>query len=322
MKKFLVGIFLSVFFFVSGYTCDIEDQLETVATTDPVLYQQTDVDVTPAVEETVVTTGEGEAKQEPAGLGATAGIQMIISENLKVYIIPLTYVLPLSSLAGTLKIEAGIPFVSRRVVDWYNVEHKKSGLGDISVKATYDYGDEVYFRGIYGLIVKAPTGDENYAVVVDALGLTYPIPFGTGTWDIGAFITAIRKISRFRVFGNLGYRLNGNYENETTGTKTKNAGILTFLIGSEYKFNPFWFPFLKLRILNKGESKTDNGWGYVGNTDDMLAVDLILGTRYMVLSFIGVSFGIEIPVSTKYNSALTTKPKRKAVFNIKGSYRF
>jgi len=168
MKRFLVCFLAIALISVGGFASGEEEA--TIVTGDPVLWQQTDVD---SIEP---TPAEGETVAEVPAVGVRTGLDMVFTDKMKIFIIPVSYTLPFS-LAGKLSVGAGIPYVVRTITDWYNVDHTNSGLGDVSVNAKYDWGDEVYFRLISSLIVKIPTGDTDKTYVVDQWGCSGRFPF-------------------------------------------------------------------------------------------------------------------------------------------------
>ncbi|MCD6413238.1 MAG: hypothetical protein J7L54_03745 [Elusimicrobia bacterium] len=312
MKRFLVCFLAIALISVGGFASGEEEA--TIVTGDPVLWQQTDVD---SIEP---TPAEGETVAEVPAVGVRTGLDMVFTDKMKIFIIPVSYTLPFS-LAGKLSVGAGIPYVVRTITDWYNVDHTNSGLGDVSVNAKYDWGDEVYFRLISSLIVKIPTGDTDKTYVVDQWGTTLTVPLGRGSWDVAAAVTAIRRIAAFRIIGNIGFRHNGKYENSSAGTTTDYGEVFNLLAGAEYRLNSRISPYGNLRFIKIAESQVESASGNYGNWDDLTAIDFITGLKYKVISAVSANLGIEWPVYRKYNSNITA-PAKKLTITLKGNYRF
>lgn len=309
--------FLAVFLVsVKGFSSSEEQP--TIVTGDPVIWQQTDVDSA----EPSSTEGETAvaATAEAPAAGVRTGVEMVFTDKMKVFILPISYTLPFS-LAGKLSVGVGIPYVIRTVTDWYSVDHTNSGLGDISVNAKYDWGDEVYFRLISSVIVKIPTGDANKTYVVDQWGSTVTVPLGRGSWDVAAAFTAMRRIASFRIIGNAGYRQNGKYENITAGTTTDYGAVFNFLAGAEYRMDSPFVPYGNLRFVKMAESQVTSPWGNYGGWDDLTALDFITGVKYNIVSAVSADLGIEWPIYRKFNQNIANKAKKLTV-TLKADYRF
>jgi len=290
-----------------------EDVVESsIVTTDPVIWQQTSVDLV----EPTPSAGDTAAEAVTAPQGVETGMQMVIADKTKVVIIPLSYILPINVIGGKLSLGVGIPWVSKTVANLSNVEETKSGLGDISLKATHDYGDEVYFRRIFSLIVKLPTGDEQ-AKLSDGSSA----PLGKGSLDYAFAFSGIRRIGSFRLIGNVGYRLNGDFKDTVNDQTTSYGNVINLLAGTEYKLNSQLFPFVYMRMIEIGESETV--WSGVPskNQDDMTAIDLITGARYKVLGSVSLSGALEFPVSRKYHTGVV-EPPNKVTLTLKANYKF
>ncbi len=281
---------------IFAYYEEVEES--SIVTTDPVIWQQTSVDMvepTPSADDTA-------AEAVTAPQGVETGMQMVIADKTKIVIIPLSYILPIDVIGGKLSLGAGIPWVSKTTAD---DEDTKSGLGDISFKVTHDYGDEVYFRRIFSLIVKLPTGDEA-AKFSDGSAA----PLGKGSLDYAFAFSGIRRIGSFRIIGNAGYRLNGDFK-DTDNNQTINYGnIMNLLAGAEYKLNSQLFPFAYVRMVETGESETVWTGGSSKNQDDVTAIDLITGARYKLLGSVSLSGALEFPVSRKYHTGVTAPPNK------------
>ncbi|MFH2084028.1 MAG: hypothetical protein ABII20_01710 [Candidatus Omnitrophota bacterium] len=275
----------------------------SVVTTDSVIWQQTSVDTiepTPDAEETAVAEG------------VEMGMHMIIADKTKVVIIPLSYILPIDVIGGKLSLGAGIPWIQKTSA----VDETKSGLGDISLKATHDYGDEVYFRRIFSVIVKLPTGDEA-AKFSDGSSA----PLGKGSLDYAFAFSGIRRMGTFRLIGNAGYRFNGEFKDTVNNLTKKYGNVMNLLAGTEYKLNSQLFPFVYVRMVETGESETVwTGW-LSKNQDDVKAIDLITGARYKVLGSISLSGALEFPVSRKYHAGVV-EPPNKVTLTLKANYKF
>ncbi|MCD6311339.1 MAG: hypothetical protein J7M11_02660 [Elusimicrobia bacterium] len=296
----------------SGVFAYEEDAESSVVTTDPVIWQQTSVDMV----EPTPSAGDTVAEEVTAPQGVETGMQMIIADKTKVIILPLSYILPIDVIGGKLSLGAGIPWVSKTVTNFSNAEETKSGLGDISLKATHDYGDEVYFRRIISVIVKLPTGDE-----AAKLSDTTPSPLGKGSLDYAFAFSGIRRIGSFRIIGNAGYRLNGDFEDTANSQTTSYGNVINLLAGTEYKLNSQLFPFAYVRMVETGEAETVWSGGSSKNQDDVTAIDLITGARYKLLGSVSLSGALEFPVARKYNPAVTAPPNKVAL-TLKANYKF
>ncbi|MDO9513744.1 MAG: hypothetical protein Q7J59_03930 [Elusimicrobiota bacterium] len=272
-----------------------------VTGSDSVIFQQSSVDLIESDEDS----------DQTGGAAAAVGVRIVITDKTSIFILPLSYKLPAVIFGGKLTLGAGIPWVEKEVRHpWTNKYEKVSGVGDISVSAELDKGNEEDLRKISTLIIKFPTGatDEKLA---DGNAET---TLGSGGTDIAAALTLVKRKGLYRYLAGVGYRLNGDwdsYEGFGLPGTVDYGDAVNALAGIEYKYSPELSPYLHFRAFKKGETRVIE----TKQADDLLAGDLIAGFRYRMRGNMQISFALEFPVIRDYNSAFTGDKDKNIAFN-------
>jgi len=251
------------------------------------------------------------------------GITMIISTHIKVYQLPLSYL-----VKPNFKIGVTIPYVQKNLKGRFNGEDlTDSGLGDVSANGKYRLGREDKLRSITSFYIKFPTGNQKqFAGGKERLAL------GTGSYDWIINEALSMKRSTMRYLFNLSYRFNGKSDYTEESTIGSTTGMFTFenkkgnvvrgYVGAE------WAALWKLKLYGKlagmfvsaGEEKYNNDTRSIDvdrtMDDALIAWDIIPGVKYQFSNTGSFRLGAIIPASTTYDPDVTDQKTREVIVDI------
>lgn len=155
---------------------------------------------------------KGIAKEE----SRTVGAEVVSSEDVNVYAIPLSYGIPISLMGGEeyLNVSADLPYVMSDTA-----AGEESGIGDIRFGAEYFFERKNMILKV-SADIKLPTGDGDKFL-------------GTDSTDVGFSFTGRKRE------GMLGFNATGAYvfrgEGDVAGTTRDYGNMLSLSGGAEYK---------------------------------------------------------------------------------------
>lgn len=177
---------------------------------------------------------DSENSDTQAETNLTSSAEVIYSESVKRINIPLWY------RWRYLSFNAMVPYILKKTLtakdisDWTDKEFSTSGIGDISVGASYGRYLEQYNTYIdANLTAKLPTGD------TESKDGDVVIPLGTGSLDIIGTVSGYYFMDDFTFKSNIVYSYNGEGETLNFGDMIKyNIGDdLLFSAGADYRWD-------------------------------------------------------------------------------------
>jgi len=202
----------------------------------------------------------------------SVGLDVVTSENVDVYAVPLSHGMPMSLLGGQeyLNLNADIPYVKVE-----SPAGNESGLGDIKLGAEY-------FVKQQGAIVKAavdlklPTGD------VDKF-------LGTDSTDIGLSLTGRKREALLGYNATAAYVIRG--EGDVAGGTLDYGNTLSLSGGAEYKLGDALWGGVNGAYVRTGTSEINNF-----ETDGLQTFDIIPNVSYDLNVGMSVVASLVIPV--------------------------
>ena len=200
---------------------------------------------------------------------------------------------------------ASVPYYVTKVNPNFGDPVESSGLGDISVGASYGKYFEQYKTYLsVNTTIKLPTGDEENTEEKD--GFDYPIPLGSGSTDIAVGLSGYYFMDSFTFKSNLLYKLNGDYDFDVevynpdtmlweTETWTTDIGdLFVFTAGADYRWQYRLTFGLDLVYGNHMASETEG----TDNKNGITYMDINPSVKYSISLFEFV-LGARIPVYTE-----------------------
>lgn len=252
--------------------------------------------------DTAATSGQPEA-----GSGSKAapkvgiGIDAVMSDDLKVYAIPLSF-----SLSRTMGIQATLPIVTAKMDNGNGGTTTETGLGDISLTAKHRIGSERKLAAFFTLLtLKLPTGRAEKG-------------FGTGSTDVVLTEKVIKRFGDFRgtLMGGLTQPLNRANIN---GIEVEYGTTLSYMAAVEHTiWRPeLWFG-LKAAGMHSFEGKIDG----LRQGNAVTTLDISPEFSYYFKRNASVNLGVIVPVITEYESAIGDTSDRDVAVNFGVSMLF
>lgn len=266
----------------------------------------------------------------------SAGANLMYSSHLKAITLPLSY-----SFRENIDLNLSVPYLKKELSGRYDQtgeELSRSGLGDISLGTTHTQKKDKFYI-ISNFTLKIPTGDQS-----SFSNGQEQLPLGTGSFDLifsSAATIKVEQISGLKLTGSVYLRINGsgNYTEETTFSsitddfefKNSAGNSLGISIGGIYKL-PWnkWFAYSNFKYLHVGNSEetvTNNDPSPLSSLsyeldlqDSLSAIDLTLGGQFLVQNDITFRAGIAIPISTSYDTTLSSVNGRDIIIDLGVDY--
>ncbi len=251
-----------------------------------------------------------------------------ITPTSKFLMIPFGY-----TLKKKYSISVMLPYYFSRGMNYSHGTEMTSGIGDLSVKATYKHNNEK-LKNEFSLLVKLPTGNANKQVN------GYLVPLGTGTTDIMGQTILTYESNKNKLYFNLSFRLNGKLERKAQITYPAGAGVETIKYniknGNTFMFySSYSYKFWKYASGLAGFSVIKNGQGAIDQTQSLdngptLSFNgMNAGQSFFIADFnpaiiisikkFDIALGCKIPAYTKV-SEINSEDKRKLMYTFRFSY--
>lgn len=291
-------------------------------TTSPPLIESAPAPTSTTTEQPAPSGTTAAPPAEIAGVGIGAGLNVILSEHVKGFSLPLSY-----KFTPNLRMSVNIPYISKTLTGEFTGEElTTSGLGDIFTNIGYRYGDEATFvQGITYFGVSLPTGASKQFE-----GRREVLPLGTGSYDFTINQTASKLLGNFRLIGSLGYRYNTKSDYTETDNygrnvkfENKNGNMFTYFAGVDYR-TPVrgllvYCNLSGLIIARSHLKQTDVSDGTIINdgerADRLKTLDITPGVKLIITKNISIRLGVTIPAWTQYDSNVVNPVPRDLTFD-------
>ena len=201
------------------------------------------------------------------------GIDIIMSDNIGLYSIPLAYGMPVQLFGGDeyFNFSGDIPY--------FNVDAPtgdENGLGDVGLAAEY-------FVESKGAILKAelnfkfPTGDED-------------VGLGTGSTDFGLGFTGRKRMGNLGFNSTVGYIIRGDATVNSTDVNYGN--VFSFAGGAEYRLQKAFWLGANIAYVRSGTSKFSGG----SKGDGLQTFDIIPNASYRINTNMTLTADLIYPV--------------------------
>jgi len=218
-----------------------------------------------------VTTGDDPSIPKEAS--RTVGFDAVTSDNADVYVIPLSYGMPIGLLGGEefINFSADLAYVNLE-----GPAGDESGIGDTRIGAEYFIEKEgIIFKGAFDL--KLPTGDED-------------VGLGLGSTDLGFAVSGRKRDGDIGFNATVGYILRGDAK--PNGVDVDYGNVLNLVGGGEYRVKPALWVGTNLAFVHSGTSEFNGG----AEGDGLQTIDLIPNASYRLNTDMTVTLDVIIPV--------------------------
>jgi hypothetical protein len=227
--------------------------------------------------ETVPGTAPAQTSKSTPKIGI--GIDALMSNNLKVYTIPLSY-----TINRNFAIQANIPIVTAKFEDSNATSNTNTGIGDMSVTLKHRIGSENATAALFTLVTtKFATGNADKGL-------------GTGSYDITLTEKVIKRFGGFR--GTLMAGVTQPLNKPTIlNSEVEYGTTLSYMAAVEHTIGlaDLWFG-VRAEGLHAFESKIDR----IAQGNALTTLDLAPELKYYFKRNVSVNLGANIPVYTNY----------------------
>lgn len=231
----------------------------------------------------------------------SVGFDAVISDNADVYVIPLSYGMPIGLLGGEefINFSADLAYVNLE-----GPSGDESGVGDTRVGAEYFMEREgIIFKGAIDL--KLPTGDED-------------VGLGLGSTDLGFAVSGRKRDGDIGFNATAGYIIRGDAE--FTGFDVDYGNVINLVGGAEYRVQPKIWAGTNVAFVRSGTSEFSGGV----EGDGLQTIDLIPNASYRLNTDMTVTLDVIIPIteSVVEGDAAGPEPDREMSFSFGFSSEF
>jgi hypothetical protein len=257
----------------------------------PTVTQPTDV--ASAVAQPVETTPSGAPKQAAtasSNLKIGIGINALLSDDLKIYTVPLSY-----TINRNFVVMAAIPVVTAKFDDINGASKTNTGIGDVGFTIKNRIGSENRNGVLFSIVTaKFPTGDADKGL-------------GTGTYDITLTEKVIKRFGDYR--GTLMAGVTQPLNDPTIlGSKIEYGTTISYMAAID---RTVVLPDLWFGVRAEGMHSFETRINGLAQGNALTTLDMVPEFKYYFKRNSAINLGVNVPVYTDY--ALTGGSKTRQV---------
>jgi len=231
----------------------------------------------------------------------SVGFDAVTSDTVDVYVIPLSYGMPIGLLGGEefINFSADLAYVSLE-----GATGDESGIGDTRVGAEYFMEKKgIIFKGVFD--VKLPTGDED-------------VGLGSGSTDFGFAVSGRKRDGDVGFNATAGYIIRGDAK--PNGFDVDYGNVINLVGGAEYRVKPALWAGANVAFVRTGTSEFNGGF----EGDGLQTVDIIPNASYRLNTDMTVTLNVIIPLTESVvdGDAPGSEPDREMSFSFGLSSEF
>ena len=257
-------------------------ELDSTRNTAPTQPAESTPAVAQPVETTPSSTPQQAAPAAPAAKPAPKigiGVDAVMSDNLKVYTIPVSY-----AINRNFAVQMNIPVVTAKFDDATGSAATNTGIGDVSLTLKHRIGSEHGLGALFSLVTaKFPSGDADKGL-------------GTGTYDITLTEKVIKRFGDFR--GTLMAGVTQPLNKPTIlGSSVEYGTTVSYMAAVEHTLvlSDLWFG-VRAEGLHSFETKIDG----LAQNNALTTLDLAPEFKYYFKKNASANLGVNVPVYTDY----------------------
>lgn len=225
----------------------------------------------------------------------SVGLDVVVSENINLYSIPLAYGKPMRVFGGDeyLNLTVDIPYFN-----FESTPDSESGLGDIALAAEYFIEkDGSILKAEFNL--KVPSGDEK-------------IGLGSGSTDVGFALTGRKRVGEIGFNTSSGYIIRG--EATINNADINYGNVFNIAGGAEYQLVKHLWLGANVAYVHTGTSEFSGG----AETDGLQTLDVIPNIAYHINTDMAVTADLIYPIQEHVidGDFPSSAPDRKISFSL------